>query len=79
MFCLDFILQLENEVTLHHMMTLDEVCVGEYLFTASDEDYEDFWNCFAYTHNTNDYKTKIETLQSFCFTCKVTFFDEFLM
>ena len=60
-------------------MPLDEECVRADRFAAGDEDYEGFWNCLIYTFNTRNYKTKIETLQSFCAACKVTFFGEFLM
>ena len=70
--CFDFILQLQGEVSLYLMMSLDEECVGEDRFTAGDEDYEGFWNCLVHTLNTRNYKTKIETLKSFCAACKVT-------
>ena len=61
------------------MMSLDDVSVGDDLFADPADDYDGFWNCFAYTRNNHNYNVKIQTVESFCSACKVTVFDEFLL
>ena len=71
--CLDFMLQMEDQLPLDILIMLVEICEQDFI---DDVDTE-FWNSLAYTLNMYGFDRKKKFFPEFSSACKVTLFEEF--